>query len=154
MNIGFPLFIHFIHSHNFQSSVYLICMTCSHPPNLIYDHMSRPVLGPTQLPIQWVPGALSLGIKRPEREVDNSPPSRAEVKNTWSSTSTSPIRLHGAVLSWSTGTNLSLRLWRFTLGGGYSNVIVTCEIVGLEISSCSFLFLFLDSFQDTKESSH
>jgi hypothetical protein len=38
-------------------------------------------------PIQWVPGALSLGVKRPEHEVDHSPPSSAEVKNAWSYTS-------------------------------------------------------------------
>jgi hypothetical protein len=37
-------------------------------------------LGPTQLPIQWVPGALSLGVKRAGREADYSPPSSAEVK--------------------------------------------------------------------------
>jgi hypothetical protein len=34
----------------------------------------------TQPPIQWVPGALSLGVKRPLREADHSPPSSAEVK--------------------------------------------------------------------------
>jgi hypothetical protein len=60
---------------------------------------SRTALEPTQPPIQWVPGALSLGVKRPEREADNSPPSSAEVKSTWSYTSTPPIRLHGVVLS-------------------------------------------------------
>jgi hypothetical protein len=38
------------------------------------------VLGPTQPPIQWVPGVLSLGVKRPGREADHSPPSSAEVK--------------------------------------------------------------------------
>jgi len=32
-------------------------------------------------PIQWVLGALSLGLKRPGHEADNSPPSSAEVKN-------------------------------------------------------------------------
>jgi hypothetical protein len=37
-------------------------------------------LEPTQPPIQWVPGAFSLGIKRPGREADHSPPSSAEVK--------------------------------------------------------------------------
>jgi hypothetical protein len=37
-------------------------------------------LGPTQPPIQWVPGDLSLGIKRPGREAHYSPPSSAEVK--------------------------------------------------------------------------
>jgi hypothetical protein len=31
-------------------------------------------------PIQWVPGALSLGVKRPGREADHSPPSSAEAK--------------------------------------------------------------------------
>jgi hypothetical protein len=53
----------------------------------------------TQPPIQWIPGALSLGVKRPVRQADHSPPSSAEVKNTWSYTSTPPIRLHCVVLS-------------------------------------------------------
>jgi hypothetical protein len=51
---------------------------------------SRPDLGPTQPPIQWVPGALSPGVKRPGREDDHSPPTSAEVKNTWIYTSTPP----------------------------------------------------------------
>jgi hypothetical protein len=37
-------------------------------------------VGPTQHPTQWAPGAISLGVKRPGREVDHSPPSSAEVK--------------------------------------------------------------------------
>jgi hypothetical protein len=41
---------------------------------------SRTALGPTQPPIQWLPGALSLGVKRPGREADYSPPSSVEVK--------------------------------------------------------------------------
>jgi hypothetical protein len=41
---------------------------------------SRTALGPTQSAIQWVPGALSLGVKRQRREADHSPPSSAEVK--------------------------------------------------------------------------
>jgi hypothetical protein len=41
----------------------------------------RPVLGPTQPPIQWVPGALSPGAKRPGREPDHSPPTSAEINN-------------------------------------------------------------------------
>jgi len=41
---------------------------------------SRTALGHTQPPIQWVRGTLSLGIKRPGREADHSPPSSAEVK--------------------------------------------------------------------------
>jgi hypothetical protein len=52
--------------------------------------VSRTALGPTQSPIQWVTGALSLGVKRPGREADHSPPSSAEVKNAWSYTFTPP----------------------------------------------------------------
>jgi hypothetical protein len=46
----------------------------------IFTTASRTVLGSTQLPIQWEPGALSLGVKRLGREADHSPPSSAEVK--------------------------------------------------------------------------
>jgi hypothetical protein len=33
----------------------------------LFTTASRPVLEPTQPPIQWVPGSLSLGVKRPGR---------------------------------------------------------------------------------------
>jgi hypothetical protein len=49
---------------------------------------SRTALGPTQPSIQWEPGALSLGVKQPEREAGHSTPSSAEVKSAWSYTST------------------------------------------------------------------
>jgi hypothetical protein len=39
----------------------------------------RPDLGPTQPPVQWVPG-LSPGVQRPGRGVAPPPPSRAENK--------------------------------------------------------------------------
>jgi hypothetical protein len=45
-----------------------------------------------QSPIQWVPGALSLGVKRPGREADQSPPSSVKVKKGWSYTFTLPTR--------------------------------------------------------------
>jgi hypothetical protein len=45
----------------------------------LFRSMSRPALGPTKPPIQWVVGALSLGVKLPGRETDHSPPSSAEV---------------------------------------------------------------------------
>jgi hypothetical protein len=41
---------------------------------------SGTTLGPTQPPIEWVSGPLSLRLKRPGREADHSPPSTAEVK--------------------------------------------------------------------------
>jgi hypothetical protein len=34
-----------------------------------------------KLPIQWVPEALSLGLKRPGREADHSPPRGVEAQN-------------------------------------------------------------------------
>jgi hypothetical protein len=65
----------------------------------LFTTVSRTALGPTQSSIRWVPGPLSLGVKRSGREADHSPPSSAEVKNAWSYTSTPSLRLHGVVLS-------------------------------------------------------
>jgi hypothetical protein len=46
----------------------------------LFATASKMALEPTQPPIQWVPEALSLGIKWPDREADYSPPSSAEFK--------------------------------------------------------------------------
>jgi hypothetical protein len=54
----------------------------------LFTTASTPALGPTQLPIQWLPGALSLGVKQSGLEADHSLPSNAEVKNAWSYIST------------------------------------------------------------------
>jgi hypothetical protein len=54
----------------------------------LFGTASRPTLGPTKPPIQWVPGALSLWVKRLGREAERSPPSTAEAKNAWKYTST------------------------------------------------------------------
>jgi hypothetical protein len=48
--------------------------------NFSLHHRVQTALGPTQPPIQWAPGAFSLGVKRPGREADHSPPSSAEVE--------------------------------------------------------------------------
>jgi hypothetical protein len=53
----------------------------------LFTTVSRPALGPTQPPISWLQGTISLGVKRPVSAADHSPPSSAEVKNAWSYTS-------------------------------------------------------------------
>jgi hypothetical protein len=62
-----------------------------------YSAASRPVLGPTQPPIQRVPGALSLGVKWQGRVANHPPPSSAEVKECLELYLHSPIRLHGVL---------------------------------------------------------
>jgi hypothetical protein len=42
--------------------------------------MSKLALLLTEPPMQWVPGALSLGVKWPGREANHSPPSSADFK--------------------------------------------------------------------------
>jgi hypothetical protein len=51
---------------------------------------SRPVLRPTDPPIQCVPGEISAGLKRSGREAGHLPQTIAEVKETWIYTFTPP----------------------------------------------------------------
>jgi hypothetical protein len=46
----------------------------------LFTTASRTAVGTTQSPTQWVPEILSLGVKRPGREADHSPPSSADIK--------------------------------------------------------------------------
>jgi hypothetical protein len=54
----------------------------------LFTTMSWPAIVSTQPPSLWVPGVLSPWVKRPGHEANHLPPSSAEVKNTWSYTST------------------------------------------------------------------
>jgi hypothetical protein len=67
--------------------------------NFLFSMSSRPALGSTQAPIQWVPGALSPGVKRPGREDDHSPPASAEVNKMWIYTPTPPHAFSDTVLN-------------------------------------------------------
>jgi hypothetical protein len=49
--------------HNWRAYHYPLC-------TILFTTASRTALGPTQPPIQWVPGVLSLGVKRLGREAD------------------------------------------------------------------------------------
>jgi hypothetical protein len=65
---SFPIFRYFF----FQSfPVYLFRRRLG---IFLFTTASRTALGPTKPPIQWVPVALSLGVKRPGREADHSLP--------------------------------------------------------------------------------
>jgi hypothetical protein len=48
------------------------------------------ISGPPFLPIQWVPGPLSPGVKRQGREADRSLPTSPEIKKMWIYTATLP----------------------------------------------------------------
>jgi hypothetical protein len=61
-----------------------------------FPHLCRPILGPTQPPVQWVPG-FSRGQRRPGRDADHKPPSSVEVKKELSYTSTHPMGSPGPV---------------------------------------------------------
>jgi hypothetical protein len=62
----------------------------------LFSIASRPGLGPTQPPIQWVLVALSQGVKQMGREADQSLPSSAKLKNS-GTISPLPIHLHGII---------------------------------------------------------
>jgi hypothetical protein len=65
----------------------------------LFTTASGAALGPARPPVRWVPGTLSLGVKRPGREADHSPQSSDEIKGWVELYLHSPIRLHGVVLS-------------------------------------------------------
>jgi hypothetical protein len=46
----------------------------------LFTTTSRMALEPAQPPIQWVPGAVSLGVKQLGYEADHSPPYSAKVE--------------------------------------------------------------------------
>jgi hypothetical protein len=78
----------------------IICLLCIRIfSSTILSIVSRPTVGPTHPPIQWVQAVLSPGVKQLGHEADHSPPSSAEVKNVWGYTSTPLIHLNGMVLS-------------------------------------------------------
>jgi hypothetical protein len=67
--------------------------------NLPLHHPVQTSSGATQPPIQRIPEAFYLEVKRPGRETDHTPPTVAEVKNAWSYKFAPPIRLDGVLLS-------------------------------------------------------
>jgi hypothetical protein len=60
----------------------------------LFPKTSRPILGPIQPTIQWIPGFFP-GQEWQRHDADNSPPSSTEVKNERSYIPITLIRLHG-----------------------------------------------------------
>jgi hypothetical protein len=58
--------------------------------NFNFSTSSRPAIGPTQPPIQWIRAVPSQGVERPKCECGHSLPISAEVKSTWIYTCTFP----------------------------------------------------------------
>jgi len=53
---------------------------------VLFATLSKPAVGPTQPPLQLVPGGS--GVKRPRSESDHTPTSSAKTNDEWSYTST------------------------------------------------------------------
>jgi hypothetical protein len=87
-----------------------------------------PTLGSTQSLIQWVPGALSLGVKRPGREGDHLTQSSAEVKE-WVE-----LYLHSPMAWCSVKSRGQLYLYLF----GLYVLILFCHILLLKFIQCAW----------------
>jgi hypothetical protein len=84
---------------------------------------SRPALGLTQPPIQWVTWTLSLGVKQAGCEADHSPPCSNKVKNVCSCTSTHPY----IFIVWFLSTGYIFMAWYLVKPKDFTS---TCVILG------------------------
>jgi hypothetical protein len=107
--------------------------------NLLFSTWSRPALGPIQPPIQWVPRALSPGVKRQGCEADHSHPTSAEVKKTWVYIQPLPIRLHAHTIRCNLLLNCySLKFYKILFYASTAGVVHLSK----RYSSISFSFDF------------
>jgi hypothetical protein len=84
--------------------------------------------GSTQNSIKWVRvGAVSLGVKQPDRKADYTSPSSAEVTSRWSCTTIFPIRLNG--------------LYRHSFTFTSSPLFCVCFTFYLECTACRVIFV-------------
>jgi hypothetical protein len=97
----------------------------------LFTTASRTALEPTKPPMQWVPGSFSLGVKRPGREADHSPPSSAECVELYLHSPNTPS-WRGAYLS--TGTPLPFTFYIYGYKHAYRFVFkITCWLFFIEV---------------------
>jgi hypothetical protein len=105
----------------------------------LFTIASRPALGSTQPPIQWLPAALSLGVKLPGREARHSPPSKCRGQRMHG---TKPPLPQYVFVAWcsvkSTGTTLpftftclDIRICAFPFSGRRNGVL--CRVFQIKI---------------------
>jgi len=63
--------------------------------NFLISRMSRPTLGPTQLPVPWVLWAVTAGVKRPDCTDRQWSASSAKVQHAWRKKSSPPVCVRG-----------------------------------------------------------
>jgi hypothetical protein len=104
----------------------------------LFTTASKTALWPTQPLTRWVPGALSLGVKRPRREADHTPPSKAAVKECLELYLHSPITSswRGAQLKKALG-QLHLYFYKYELFP-----ICVCDLRGVQLL-LFLLFMYL-----------
>jgi hypothetical protein len=95
---------------------------------------------PASSPIQWVPGALSLGVKWPGREADHSPPSSAEVKECVEIYLHSPNRPSGRGTQLKHRDNFTFILFH-TFSYIYHAVTKTLQIKVKDMNKACFYFM-------------
>jgi hypothetical protein len=109
--------------------------------------VSRPSLGPTQPPVQWVPGPFPEGKAQSGHDVDHSPPTSAEFVNVFRShTSSPPVRLHGCDVRLLL-ENVISRSWLF---GSIIRWIIYLY-VGLRVLNCTFCFVNYFSYKTSTQ---
>jgi hypothetical protein len=99
--------------------------------NFRFSTSSRPALGPPSLISRGYWKLFPPGVKRQRRESDHSPPTSAEVKKTWISTTTSPSVFMAYFLSG--GTTLYSAGFEVIKAGTVKNA------VSWDVTPCGFI---------------
>jgi hypothetical protein len=98
--------------------------------NIFFSASPRSALGPTQLPIQWVPGALSQRVKRQGCEADNSPPNSAQIKKRW------------MYISIPTYAFMGINLSSYNMSSCSRSEVLTTVTILCDMTPCSPIYIY------------